>query len=1271
MKSTEINSMEKLRPFLRSFKVLLTCFIVISSFFTATAQYGNLPNILSPDVAQLGKYGAYPVNLYTGTPNISIPLYNLSYKGLDLSMSINYDASGLIPNKDAGIVGLNWNLLAGGVVTRVVSETPDDKSIPGPSAYPACGLINGILEKNLQKYDKEYIRNLSFLQINDQYFPNISLAYEVNPDIFSFNFYGHSGRFFMGNDGKIKVIADRQYKVDLTQLKGQYNVCSNYQNSQISIISDDGYTFVFGGEINTVEITVPGQFTGSPAIPDPSAGVIGAWYLSKVILPNGEEISYSYEPQEKNCFTQLITHASDNLTAHNYFIERVYKSQNLNFVVEGDITNGAGGITKGRSIIKTCYLKQISSSNFIIDFQYSARQKRFYGTSESFQYATLADKKLDNIIVNNKNQSLQKINFSYDYNGTDVMGYRMFLNQVTLNTGEGTKIGSYDFTYNKTISLPYPLTTGIDIWGYYNGKNANSYLVPLFTSGAPNYSMDLSHRAADNYSDIGLLQSIKYPTGGTTSFVYENHDYSKVFRRTMQSGIVPELFNESSKAGGVRIKEINESSGTSRKFKYVKNYLSNPSNASSGVLVDHNIFFMDLKFYYNSDVGDIRYLSVSDNNISASSTFSEAPLGYSEVTEINSEGYTVHYFSNFETNPDTYHLGTDSYKLTITPDNSYTNYTRQMERLYKYSGRDIERGKLNKDIYFNSNKDTVRIIQNEYNTDPLRINESVIGYVNTHGKGSWGLYQSFALYCYQNQLTKQSITDFSSPRITKTITNAYISNSSPYQRETKAINSSGEESIVRYRYPFDVTTESSTQYPIDTYPFTNLLKRNIIGFPFETISLRKEGTVEKTIKVELLTFQGVKPQKPDLTQASLLVPYKKYSLENTAGITNYVPFKINHNNYSTPETFLIDNNLKEKMIFSGYDYSGNIITAQVVDGTNTSYKWGYNKQYPIATCINAAENECYFEGFEDDLTAAAWGISHTGKRFNGGRDYLVPFSKPNTKTYKITWFQWDGTKWNYNEEIYTGSKTFSSSLFVDDIRIFPENAQMTTYTYEPLAGMTSSTDVKGFTVYYLYDEIQRLKFIKDQNGDILKEYCYNYANVNANSCLTYFNAALSISKTRDNCGVSGTGTQVTYTVPAGKYFSTVSQAAADAQAAADRDANAQFYANALGVCNPSTIYAKLFIENENDSFRKLSGDVIVRFYSDAACTIPKSVTNLTVNYKRTTYSGTTQSTSNYQTVCNGSNVTLVEQATLIGRDTNGNDTYIYEYELTASPDYNY
>jgi hypothetical protein len=53
-------------------------------------------------------------------------------------------------------------------------------------------------------------------------------------------------------------------------------------------------------------------------------------------------------------------------------------------------------------------------------------------------------------------------------------------------------------------------------------------------------------------------------------------------------------------------------------------------------------------------------------------------------------------------------------------------------------------------------------------------------------------------------------------------------------------------------------------------------------------------------------------------------------------------------------------------------------------------------------------------------------------------------------------------------------------------------AQLNTYVYTPMTGMTSETDVNGKTINYEYDPLQRLLLARDFNSNILKQYDYKY-----------------------------------------------------------------------------------------------------------------------------------------------------------------------------------
>ncbi|MFN4973986.1 MAG: hypothetical protein ACK5GV_01940, partial [Bacteroidota bacterium] len=154
---------------------LLSIALVVNSQQNA-GMFGRV-NIASPNAAALGKYGDIPVNNHTGIPSISIPLYTLKEGSLSVPVSLSYHASGLRVEENASWVGAGWSLNAGGVITRTVKDKPD--------------------ERRTQSMQQEYghLSNGGFVN----YPLNTTLkstTHDFEPDLFSFNFNGYSGKFY-------------------------------------------------------------------------------------------------------------------------------------------------------------------------------------------------------------------------------------------------------------------------------------------------------------------------------------------------------------------------------------------------------------------------------------------------------------------------------------------------------------------------------------------------------------------------------------------------------------------------------------------------------------------------------------------------------------------------------------------------------------------------------------------------------------------------------------------------------------------------------------------------------------------------------------------------------------------------------------------------------------------------------------------------------------------------------------------------------------------
>ena len=86
-------------------------FLAISSLLLLSnelrAQTGLMRTDLispSPTAANLGKYGDIPVSYYTGLPNVSIPIFNVTGNELSVPITLSYNYNGFQPSQKASWV---------------------------------------------------------------------------------------------------------------------------------------------------------------------------------------------------------------------------------------------------------------------------------------------------------------------------------------------------------------------------------------------------------------------------------------------------------------------------------------------------------------------------------------------------------------------------------------------------------------------------------------------------------------------------------------------------------------------------------------------------------------------------------------------------------------------------------------------------------------------------------------------------------------------------------------------------------------------------------------------------------------------------------------------------------------------------------------------------------------------------------------------------------------------------------------------------------------
>jgi hypothetical protein len=289
---------------------------------------------------------------------------------------------------------------------------------------------------------------------------------------------------------------------------------------------------------------------------------------------------------------------------------------------------------------------------------------------------------------------------------------------------------------------------------------------------------------------------------------------------------------------------------------------------------------------------------------------------------------------------------------------------------------------------------------------------------------------------------------------------------------------------------------------------------------------------------------------------------------------------------------ILGNTLENEITVNSYDIYGNILQATPKDGVIRSYLYDYVFKFPIAQVQNAAYTDIAYTSFEAD-GKGNWnftGLPQPDLTTVTGKKVYDPSLGTITKTistagaYIVSYWSKTGAKnvngitattgrnlngWVYYEHKLTiaanATITVSGTGAIDELKLFPDKALMTTYTYSPLIGMTSQSDANNHINYYTYDEVNRLILIADQDKNIVKKICYNYAGQPEN-CNLFVNTQQQGTYIRNNCTSCQIGSSVTYSVQSGLYSSTISQADADSKAQADISANGQAYANANGTC---------------------------------------------------------------------------------------------------------
>jgi hypothetical protein len=241
--------------------VLIYSFIATCFIRAQEAADNNDLKIIppSPSVAELGRYGLASANLADGAFTTQVPVYEYKTKNLSVPIVLSYSTNGLKVDKIASRVGMDWSLMVGGSIGKMVLGDPDESKawVDYPSDWP---LTTGETLKN-------FIAGITGGTV------------ETVPDIYNFSFNGYSGRFLYINSQIIKL---EQNSLDIQKNYGGFTVTDN-----------SGTRYFFN---DTEESLSSSSCAGHPY--SQSGWITNAWLLTKIIHPLGDTIYFKYKQSD-------------------------------------------------------------------------------------------------------------------------------------------------------------------------------------------------------------------------------------------------------------------------------------------------------------------------------------------------------------------------------------------------------------------------------------------------------------------------------------------------------------------------------------------------------------------------------------------------------------------------------------------------------------------------------------------------------------------------------------------------------------------------------------------------------------------------------------------------------------------------------------------------------------------------------------------------------------------------------------------------------------
>lgn len=686
---------------------------------------------------------------------------------------------------------------------------------------------------------------------------------------------------------------------------------------------------------------------------------------------------------------------------------------------------------------------------------------------------------LDSIRVSSGGEN-QVYKFDYNY----PQGFANYLKPYTTFS----EYSSYNYTVLDGLMLDNMLMSNIPDG---NG-DARTFAIGKTYQGVDDYLSTVPYSTANSViygrADAGTISSIEYPTGLTDNFTWEaNKVYGSPYNVTV---------------GGLRIKEIQHKEGSSILLKRIFTYGRNDNGCGffkkylknePGSQIIYSTLFNDLNF---SDVNNGR--TFSNDPATLLKDYYEDATFYT-LHEIYNENYTGPGSAGYRTRAEsTYSMSWDDIRaalnITNDPRDEYdyeeamvsslrTFYTNNLDNMpYSYSspvyydvvtetkGNIYETGKT---VYtYNT---VAAPYNNPSNSLPFGIVTHCDGIYSPHCEWAYGHLVSQVdyksqygpgPYTYEPVRTvinkyKLNVTSYAdlNMRYFANRTNAvknmalldYIDSHWQipdfFVPETGGMEFGGyvvlDSSIVTTHYSSGDVVESTSYI----YDESNLL-------PSKVTTVNSDGIVHRTENDYSSSYCSILENQNRINSLINKRSYVNGVLQETDKYI-YKTWTTDNNLVALEkiQTQLYGGSLEDRIVYSGYS-NGNPTEVSKKNDVKHTYVWGYNDQHPVAEFINYSKSQV------------------------DGNSSLTNYLN-QLKVYKAI------TNSTQRSNVKDINNNIRSQL--------PANVLVTTITYDPMVGITSKAGPDGRTTFYEYDAFGRLKAVRNNDGEIVSQNEYNFA----------------------------------------------------------------------------------------------------------------------------------------------------------------------------------